>query len=38
MRLIGIASLIHRVKEQNALREQCRRLLGAFDLRNHFVR
>jgi hypothetical protein len=38
MRLIGIASLIRRIKERNALLQEIRSLLRAFDLLNSFVR
>jgi hypothetical protein len=33
MRLIGIASLIRRIKERNTLLQEIRSLLRAFDLR-----
>jgi hypothetical protein len=38
MRLIGIASLIRRIKERNALLQEIRSLLRAFDLLKRFVR
>src|SRR5436190_24269033 len=38
MRLIGIASLIRRLKERNALLQESGSLLRAVDLRNRFVR
>jgi hypothetical protein len=38
MRLIGIASLIHRIKERNALLQEIRSLFRAFDLLKSFVR